>query len=64
MYDGFSDTAKQFTEWVQIKKENFKLPFASGCREASCLRSRCKNRRMLFEYEMSAHLAKKGFKSN
>jgi hypothetical protein len=41
-----------------------KLGFAGGHREASCPCSRCENRRMLSEYEISAHLAKKGFMSN
>jgi hypothetical protein len=61
MYDGLSDTGKHSTEWVQITKEFLKLVFASGRREASCSYSRCENRRMLSEYEMSAQLAKKGF---
>jgi hypothetical protein len=46
-------------EWVQITKEFLKLAFASDCREASCPCSRCVNRRMLSEYEMSTHVAKK-----
>jgi hypothetical protein len=41
-----------------------KLVFAGDHHEASCSCSRCENRRMLSEYEMSAHLAKKGFISN
>jgi hypothetical protein len=56
-----SDTGKHFAEWVQITKEFLKLAFSGGCREASCPCSRCENRRMLSKYEMSAHLAKKGF---
>jgi hypothetical protein len=64
IYDGFSDTSKYSAEWVWITKEFLKLAFACGHREASCLCSRCENRRMLSEYEMSAHLAKKGFMSN
>jgi hypothetical protein len=64
MYDRFSDTGKHSTEWVRITKEFLKLAFAGGRRETSCLYSRCENRRMLSEYEMSAHLAKKGFMSN
>jgi hypothetical protein len=64
MYDRFSDTGKHFTEWVQITKEFLKLAFASGRREASCPCSRCENRRMLSEYEMSVHLAKKRFMLN
>jgi hypothetical protein len=64
MYYGFSDTGKHSAEWVRITKEFLKLAFAGGHHEASCSCSRCKNRRMLSEYEMSAHLAKKGFMSN
>jgi hypothetical protein len=64
MYDGFSDTGKHSTEWVQITKEFLKLAFAGVRREASCPCSRCENRRMLSEYEMSAHLGKKEFMSN
>jgi hypothetical protein len=40
------------------------LSFVGGRREASCPRSRCDNRRMFSEYEMSCHLAKKGFMAN
>jgi hypothetical protein len=64
MYDGFNDTGKHSTEWVQIIKEFFKLAFAGGHQEVSCPCSRCENRRILSEYEMSAHLAKKEFMSN
>jgi hypothetical protein len=64
MYDGFSDTGKHFTEWVRITKEFLKLAFVGGHREASCLCSSCENKMMLSEYEMSAHLAMKGFMSN
>jgi hypothetical protein len=61
IYDGFSDTCKHSIEWVQITKEFLKLAFDGGHREASCPYSRCGNRRMLSEYEMSAHLVKKRF---
>jgi hypothetical protein len=64
MYDGFSDTGNHSAEWVQITKEFLKLAFAGGCREASCPCSRCENRKMLSKYEMSGHLAKKGFMMN
>jgi hypothetical protein len=64
MYDGFGDTGKHSTEWVRITKEFLKLAFAGGHREASCPCSRCENGRMLLEYEMFAHLAKKGFMSS
>jgi hypothetical protein len=40
-----------------------KLAFAGGYHEVSYPCSRCENRRMLSEYEISAHLAKKGFMS-
>jgi hypothetical protein len=43
---------------------NHEASFYYGHREATCLCSKCENRRMLSEYEMSAHLAKKGFISN
>jgi hypothetical protein len=64
MYDRFSDTGKHSTKWVQITKEFLKFAFASGHCEASCPCSRCENRRMLLEYEKSAHLAEKRFMSN
>jgi hypothetical protein len=64
LYDGFSDTGKHSAEWVQITKEFLKLAFASGRREANCPCSRCENIRILSEYEMSTHLARKGFMSN
>jgi hypothetical protein len=64
MYDEFSDTSKHSAEWVQITKEFLKLAFASDHHEESCLCGRCENRRMLSEYEMSAHFAKKGFMLN
>jgi hypothetical protein len=64
MYDGFSDTGKHSVEGVRITKEFLKLAFAGGCREASCSCSRCESIRILSEYEMSAHLVKKGFISN
>jgi hypothetical protein len=64
MYDGFNGTGKHPTEWVMIIKKLLKLAFAGGHHEASCSCSRCENIRMLSKYEMSAHLAKKGFMSN
>jgi hypothetical protein len=59
MYDGFNDIGKHSVEWVMITKEFLKLAFGGSRREASCPCSRCENKRMLSEYEMSAHLAKK-----
>jgi hypothetical protein len=64
IYDGFSDTGKHSAKWVWITKEFLKLAFTGSHRELSCPCSRCENRRKLSEYEMSAHLAKKGFMSN
>jgi hypothetical protein len=64
MYDEFSDKCAHSVEWFEITKGVLKLAFADGRREASCPCSRCENRRMLSEYEMSAHLNKKGFMSN
>jgi hypothetical protein len=61
MYDDFSDKGAHSAEWFQIAKEFLKLAFAGGRREAMCPCSRCCNRRMLSEYEMSGHIAKKGF---
>jgi hypothetical protein len=54
-YDGFSDTGKYSVEWVRITKKFLKLAFAGGRREASCPCNRCENRRIMLEYEMSAH---------
>jgi hypothetical protein len=64
MYDGFSDKGAHSTEWFQITKEFLKLAFAGGRREVMCPCNRCYNRRMLFKYEMSGHIAKKGFMPN
>jgi hypothetical protein len=64
MYDRFSDIGKHSAEWVRITKEFLKLTFTGDCHEASCPCSRCENIRILLEYEISAHLAKKRFMSN
>jgi hypothetical protein len=64
MYDRFSDTSKHSIEWVRITKEFLKLAFAGDHNEVSCPCSRCENRRMLSEYEMSGQLTKKGFMMN
>jgi hypothetical protein len=45
-------------------QEFLKLDFTGGHREASCPCSRCENKRMLLEYEISGHLAKKEFMTN
>jgi hypothetical protein len=59
MYDRFSNKGAHSAEWFEITKDFLKLAFTAGRREMRCLCSRCENRRMLSEYEMSAHLAKK-----
>jgi hypothetical protein len=64
MYDEFNEIGKHFAECVRITKEFLKLAFTGGHREASCPCSRCENRRLLSKYEMSGHLAKKGFMVN
>jgi prepilin-type processing-associated H-X9-DG protein len=64
MYDGFSDKCAHFAEWFKITKGFLNLAFADGHHEMSCPCNRCENKRMLSEYEMSTHLAKKGFISN
>jgi hypothetical protein len=64
IYGGFSDIGKHSAEWVRVTKEFLMLAFTGGRREVSCPCSRCENRRMLSEYEMFAHLIKKGFMSN
>jgi hypothetical protein len=61
MYDSFSDNGAHSAEWFWIGKLFLKLAFAGGYREAMCPCSRCCNRRMLSKYEMSCHIAKKGF---
>jgi hypothetical protein len=62
MYDGFSDTSKHSIEWVRITNEFLKLAFAGGHHEASYPCSRCENKRMLSEYEMSFLSIKKKMK--
>jgi hypothetical protein len=64
MYDGFSDKGAHFAEWFEIAKNFLKLVFASDRREAKCPDSRCRNKRMLSEYEMSGHIAKHRFMPN
>jgi hypothetical protein len=64
MYDGFSDKDAHSIEWFEIAKNFLKVAFAGGHREVKCLCNRCQNRRILFEYEMSSHIAKHEFMSN
>jgi hypothetical protein len=64
MYDRFSDKGAHYVEWFEIAKNFLKLAFACDYREAKCPCNRCQNRRMLFGYEMSDHIAKQGFMLN
>jgi hypothetical protein len=45
-------------------KNFLRLAFAGDRREAKCPYNRCRNRRMLFEYEMPNHIDKHGFMPN
>jgi hypothetical protein len=64
MYDRFSDKGAHSPEWFEIAKNFLKLAFAGDSREAKCTCNRCRNRRVLFEYEISDHIAKHGFMPN
>jgi hypothetical protein len=64
MYDGFSDKGPHSTEWFEITKNFLKLVFVGDHGEVKCLCNRCRNRRMLFEYENSGHIIKYGFMPN
>jgi hypothetical protein len=64
MYNRFSDKGAHCAEWFEIAKNFLKLAFAGGHHEPKCLCNRCLNRRILSEYEMSAHIAKHGFMLN
>jgi hypothetical protein len=64
MYDGFSDKGAHSVKWFELAKNFLKLAFAGDRREVKCPCNRCRNRRMLSEYEMSDHIAKHGFISN
>jgi hypothetical protein len=63
MYDGFSDTGKHGAEDLDHQGV-LEVSFCWWPREVSCPYSKCENRRMLSEYEISAHLGKKGFMLN
>jgi hypothetical protein len=62
MYDGFSDRDAHSTEWFEVAKNFLKL--AGDRREAKYPCNKCRNRRMLSEYEMSSHILKHGFMLN
>jgi hypothetical protein len=62
MYDGFNkENGAHSAEWFRIAKEFLKLAFAGGRLQAMCPCVNCCNRRMLSEFEMSGHIAMKGF---
>jgi hypothetical protein len=56
LYDGFSDKGAHSVEWFEAVKNFLKLDFAGDHREAKCSCNRCRNRRILSEYEMSGHI--------
>jgi hypothetical protein len=64
MYDRFSDKGAHFVEWFEITKNFLKLAFASDRHEAKYPCNMFQNRMILFEYEMSGHIAMQGFISN
>jgi hypothetical protein len=64
MYDRFSDKGTHSVEWFEIAKNFLKLNFAGDHREDKCSCNRCRNRRILSEYEISGHIAKHGFMLN
>jgi hypothetical protein len=64
MYDGFSDKGANSVEWFEVAKNFLKLAFTGDRRKAKCPCNRCRNRRMLSEYEMSGHIAKHEFMLN
>jgi hypothetical protein len=61
MPDGFSDKGAHSAEWFEIANNFLKLAFAGDRREAKSPCTKCQNRRILSEYEMSAHIAKHKF---
>jgi hypothetical protein len=51
MYDGFSDKGSYSAKWFEIVKNFLKLAFSGDRCEVKCLCNKCRNRRMLSEYE-------------
>jgi hypothetical protein len=58
MYNRFSDKGAHSIECFEITKNFLKLAFVGDRREAKFPFNKCWNGRMLFEYEMSGHIAK------
>jgi hypothetical protein len=61
MHDRFSDKYAHSAELFEIAKNFLKLAFVGDRCEAKCPCNRCRNIRMLSEFETSGHIAKKGF---
>jgi hypothetical protein len=64
MYDRFSDKGAHSATWFEIAKNFLKLIFAGDHREVKCPSNRCRDRRMLSDYEMSDHITKYRFMLN
>jgi hypothetical protein len=64
MYDRFSDKGAHSVEWFEIAKNFLKLAFAGHRCEMRSPCNRCRNKRMLSEYEMPIHIAKHGLIPN
>jgi hypothetical protein len=64
MCDRFSDKGAHSGEWFEVGKNFLKLAFASDRRKEKCPCNRCRNRRMMFEYEIFGYIAKHGFMLN
>jgi hypothetical protein len=64
MYDRFSDNGAHSAEWFEVAKNFLKLAFASDRCEAKCPCNKCRNRRILLEYELYGHIAKHRFMLN
>jgi hypothetical protein len=64
MYDRFSDKGAYSHQWFEIVNNFRMLAFAGDHREAKYPCNRCRNRRMLSEYEVPGHIAKHVFVPN
>jgi hypothetical protein len=64
MYDGFSNKCAYSDKWFKIAKNFLMLAFVGDHCEAKYPCNRCRNRRMLSEYEVSSHIAKNIFVPN
>jgi hypothetical protein len=57
MYNGFSDKCAHSVEWFKIVNNFLELASVGDYHEAKCPCNKCRNRRILSEYEMSDHVA-------